>query len=382
MEARFVVQSKELASILTSMQPICNKRTTLDVTESILFEVAPRELTLKGTDLEISLQSTMAVDSDLEENKKFLISGKRIFDLVKEMDAEIAFTLSPNQLQLKSGGVDLTLNIQDSTDFPAFPERIENLMEIDADFFLQLISKVSFLIPQNNANHALNGMLLEVNAQGMSLVTTDGHCLACVTTKNLTLTEEKKWLLPKRAILELKKLLEASEGEKIFLGICGNQLVFSGKNFNFFSRLIVDSFPQYKPILDKEGFLPARLVKNSFIKTLKRTGCLLAGQFVSTDFTFSTGSVKVKLHNKEVGKIEESIALDEFTGETIDSKFYSPYLLNGLQVFPDDAISLYLKNSARPIIFESKTDDYHFTYLVMPVSPNQNQKPAPKQATT
>lgn len=371
MEAKFVVQSKELLSILTSMQPICNKRTTLDVTESILFEVTPRELTLKGTDLEISLQSTMTIDGDMEENKKFLISGKRIFDLVKEMDADIAFTLEPNQLKLKSSGVDLVLNIQDSTDFPSFPERIENLMEIDADFFLQLLGKVAFLIPQNNANQALNGMLLEVNAQGMSLVTTDGHCLACITTTNLTLSEEKKWLLPKRAILELKKLLESSQGEKIFLGICGNQLVFSGKNFNFFSRLIADSFPQYKPILDREGFLPARLVKNSFVKTLKRTGCLLAGQFVSTNFSFSSGAVKVKLHNKEVGKIEESIPLEEFTGETIDSKFYSPYLLNGLQVFPEDAISLYLKNAARPIIFESKTDAYHFTYLVMPVSPNQ-----------
>lgn len=371
MEAKFTVQSKELLSILTSMQPICNKRTTLDVTESILFEVTPRELTLKGTDLEISLQSTMAIDGDLEENKKFLISGKRIFDLVKEMDADISFTLESNQLKLKSSGIDLVLNIQDSTDFPSFPERIENLMEIDANFFLQLLSKVGFLIPQNNANQALNGMLLEINAQGMSLVTTDGHCLAYITTKNLTLSEEKKWLLPKRAILELKKLLEASQGDKVFLGVCGNQLVFSGKNFNFFTRLITDSFPQYKPILDREGFLPARLAKNPFVKTLKRTGCLLAGQFVSTNFNFSAGVVKIKLHNKEVGKIEESIPLDEFIGESIDSKFYSPYLLNGLQVFAEDSISLYLKSAARPIIFESKTDDYHFTYLVMPVSPNQ-----------
>lgn len=371
MEAKFVVNAKELLSMLTSMQPICNKRTTLDVTESILFEVTPREITLKGTDLEISLQSTMPIEGDMEENKKFLISGKRIFDIVKEMENEISFTLEPNQLKLKSNGVDLVLNIQEATNFPSFPERIENLMEIDATFFLQLISKVAFLIPQNNANQALNGMLLEVNDKGMSLVTTDGHCLACITTKNLSLGEEHKWLLPKRAILELKKLLEASQGEKIFLGVCGNQLVFSGKNFNFFSRLISDAFPQYKPILDKEGFVPARLAKNPFLKTLKRTGCLLAGQFVSTSFTFGQGAVKVKLHNKEVGKIEESIPLDEFTGEAIDSKFYSPYLLNGLQVFPEDAVSLYLKNSSRPIIFDAKNEHYHFTYLVMPVSPNQ-----------
>jgi len=122
----------------------------------------------------------------------------------------------------------------------------------------------------------------------------------------------------------------------------------------------------------KEGFLPARLAKDPFVKTLKRTSCLLAGQFVATNFTFATKAVKVKLHNKEVGKLEESISLDEFTGEKIESRFYSPYLLNGLQVFPKTDVSFFVKDSAKPIIFEAEEEDYHFTYLVMPVSMVQN----------
>src|SRR3989304_6843106 len=107
MEGKFVVAQKELLSLLVSMQPICNKKTTLDVTESILFEVAPRELTLKATDLEISLQSNTDIESDCEETLKFLISGKRIFELVKEMDGDIEFKTEGNQLRLKSGGIDL-----------------------------------------------------------------------------------------------------------------------------------------------------------------------------------------------------------------------------------------------------------------------------------
>lgn len=371
MDGTFVVTQKELVTLLTSMQPICNKKTTLDITEAILFEVATRELTLKSTDLEISLQATMAIENENEGKFSFLIPGKRIFELLKEMDGQITFKASENQLQLTAGGVDLALNIKSAEEFPSFPERIENLMELDSSFLLQILNKVVFLIPQNNANPALNGMLMEFDQTKMSLVATDGHCLAQVKTAKYTLFEEKKWLLPKRAVLELKKLLEGNQGATVFLGICGNQLVFSGKNFNFFTRLISDPFPQYKPVMEKEGFMPARLAKDSFLKTLKRTSCLLAGQFVSTQFTFTPGYVNVKLHNKEVGKLEESVLLEEFSGSAIESKFYSPYLLNGLQAFSEDRVNFFIKNSAKPIIFEAQEAEYQMTYLVMPVSSTQ-----------
>ncbi len=373
MTGRFITSQRELLSILSSMQPICSKRTTLDVTESILFQITPRELTLKATDLEISLQSSMAIESDVSETSSFLISGKRIFELIKELDGEIEFNINQNQISLKSGGVDLSLNIKDAQEFPPFPERIENLMDFKASFILDMISKVAFVIPQNNANPALNGMLLEVNPQEMSIVATDGHSLARVTTTKYTLAEEKKWVLPKRAVMEIKKLFENSgAGDSIFLGICGNQLVFSGKNFNFFTKLISDAFPQYKPVLDKEGFLPATVVKDSLLKTLKRTSCLLAGQFVSTTFRFMPGTLKVNMHNKEVGKLDEDLNMDGFSGGAIESRFYAPYILNGLQGFPEKNLQFFIKNGARPIIFETKDDNFVQTYLVMPVSISQS----------
>lgn len=371
MDGKFVTNQKELLSLLVSMQPICSKRTALEVTESILFQVAPRELTLKATDLEISLQSHMIIESDLTETVSFLISGKRIFELVKELDGDIEFIINSSQLHLKAGGVDLMLNIKDAAEFPPFPERIENMLDMQATFLLNMLNKVAFLIPQNNANAALNGMLLEFGPVHMGMVATDGHCLARITSDKYTLPDERKWLVPKRAVLELKKLLEGCIDASAFLGVCGNQLVFSGKNFNFFTKLISDPFPQYQPVLSKEGFMPARMAKDPFLKTLKRTGCLLAGQFVSTHFLFSSGAVKVSMHNKEVGKLEESLTLSDFDGDAVESRFYSPYLLNGLQAFSEESVHFFIKNAAKPIIFETKGDDYQMTYLVMPISMTQ-----------
>lgn len=61
MENKFVVEQKPFLSLLAAMQPICTKRTTIDATTSILFSVGHKELVLKSTDLEISLQSSYLV---------------------------------------------------------------------------------------------------------------------------------------------------------------------------------------------------------------------------------------------------------------------------------------------------------------------------------
>ena len=373
MENTFVVEQKPLLVILASMQPICTKRTTLDATNSILFQVGHKELVLKSTDLEISLQASYLLkESDITEPRSFLVSGRRLFDLVKELEYDIAFTLKDNQLLLKAGGVDLALNIKDAEEFPPFPERIENLMQLDAQFLLELLSKVAFLIPQNNSNPALNGLFLEITNKELKLTATDGHCLAQVKTNAYTLNEPKQWLLPRRAIFEVKKILEGTEEKTIFFGMCGNQLVFSGELFNFFTKLLVDSFPQYQTILDKQGFLPARVDRSHFIKTLRRSSCLLSGQFIATTFGFGPEKVKVDMHNKEVGKLQEEVPLEEFTGDEFEVRFYAPYLLSGLQVFSDEQITFYLQSQSKPIMFESqgknKENTYHLLYLVMPVA--------------
>ncbi len=370
MDNTFTVGQKAFLSILSSMQPICTKRTTLDATSAILFQVGHKELVLKSTDLEISLQASYVLESsNIMEPCSFLVSGRRIFELVKELDGHIEFKITENQLYLQSGSARLSLNIKNAQDFPPFPERIENLMHFDQLFLLEMINKVAFLIPQNNTNQALNGLFLEISEKELKMTATDGHCLAQVCSAQYTLAQPKSWLLPRRAIFEVKKILESAHDKTIFLGVCGNQLVFSGESFNFFTKLLVDQFPQYAGVLDKNEFVPARVDRPHLVKTLKRSACLLSGQFIATTFGFSTNKVQVFMQNKEVGTLQEEILLEDFNREALDVRFYAPYLLSGLQVFGSDTIKFYLKNASKPIIFESEDSTYTMLYLVMPVAP-------------
>lgn len=353
------------------MQPICSRRSTIDATNAILFQIGHNELVLKSTDLEISLQATCDITaSTFSQQETFLVPGKRIFDLVRELDGALECSLQGQYFTLKSGQAFLELNIKDTELFPPFPERIENLVHCKASFLLELLDKVAFLIPQNNANNALNGLYIEFSPDGLVMTTTDGHCLAQVSTKECFLSEKRQWLVPRRAIFEIKKIVETMNCSTVFLGVCNNQLVFSGETFNFFTKLLGSQFPNYRTILDKNNFLPAIIDREQFVKTLRRSSCLLSGQFLATRFVFDKDMINVVMENKEVGSLNERIPLLQFdSSDSLDIRFYAPYLLNGLQSFDQKDITCYLKSATKPIVFESTKDEYHVTYLVMPVSP-------------
>jgi len=371
---RFIVEQKKLSNILASMQAICAKRTTLDATTSILFQAGRNELVLKSTDLEISLQySCQLNEGSTTDQSIFLVPGRRFFELTKELEGDIKIDVKDTQIALKSGNASLALNIKDAQEFPPFPERIENLLELKTEDLLYMLDKVAFIIPQNNANPSLNGLLVEIDKNGIKMTATDGHCLSQVAMDAYKLDESKMWLLPRRAILELKKIIDSSDDTKIFIGTCGNQLVFSGESFNLFTKLLVDSFPEYGQILNREGFNENRAPKADLIKALRRSACLLSGQFIATEFDFDKKKLEVAIHNKEVGKLQETLQLNESTKVPLSIRFYAPYLLSGLQSLPGDEVVFWLHSKARPIIFEAEEHNCRMTYLVMPVSPVNNE---------
>ena len=374
MKQTFIIKQKIINSLLASMQPICSKRTPLDSTTGIMFQIGLKEIILKSTDLEISLQySAPIIDSNIGETITILVPGKRIFDLVKELDDDLFFIIKEKEISIQAGGAKVQLNIKDVEMFPDFPEKIENLLHLESSFVKNILDKINFIIPQNNPNSSLNGLYLEIGPDGLVATATDGHCLAQIKNDTYKLAQKKSWLIPRRAVLELKKILDSATDESIFLGTCGNQLVFSGESFNFFTKLLTDKFPQYEAILSKQDFQSAKIDRNNFIKTIRRSACLLSGHFIPTTFIFETDYVAVSLVNKEVGTFQDRLKIADYEGDVLQIRFYAPYLLSGLQNFTQNELQFYLKSFERPIIFETKENNVCFSYLVMPVSPTNNQ---------
>lgn len=376
MNFSFSLQHNDFFTVLAAMLPICTKRTTVDTTATLLLQVRQRELIIKATDLEIALQASCAIElsetASADEPLSFIVSGKRLHDIVKELEGTIACQVTKGLLTLQSGSVTVELNIGSGDQFPSFPERIENLMQLDADFLVEMLKGTAFIIPQQHSSHVLTGLLWELGPHGLTLTATDGHCLAQTRTDKYTLSDVKSWLIPRRAVLELLKLMELMDEKVIFLGVCGKHLVFSGVLFNFFTRLLTGTFPQYAAIIQHDQFSSAQVERHQLVRTLRRAATLLSGQFIATQFKVESQEVHVSMNNKEVGNLRETIALGNYTGNSFIINFYAPYLLHGLNVFSDEHVTLFLKSERQPLIVASeRPSGVQLTYLVMPVATAQ-----------
>jgi len=366
----FIVDQKALHAVLSAMLPICSRRTTLDVTASIFFQIRPREVIIKSTDLEVALQASCPVEqiSPITEPISFLVNGKRITDIVKELEGSITCTMTKNQLSLTTQAGLVNLNVMSADQFPPFPEKIENLTTITSATLAELLKSVAFVIPSQHTNAALTGLLWEIGPEGVLMTATDGHCLSQVRSSNMSIENAHQWIVPRRAVVEIQKLIDTMDEKCLFVGICGKQLVISGEWFNFFTKVLVGPFPNYKPVLQRDAFVPAKVDRQQFVKTVRRAASLLSGQFVAAQFMFQPKSLNVTMNNKEVGTLTEDIPLS-YDGEPCEMRFYAPYLLSGLSVFQDDTVELFLKSTTKPIIFEStRPTGLHLTYLVMPVA--------------
>jgi DNA polymerase-3 subunit beta len=365
------VEQKELIGVLTAMQPICSRRTTIETTESLLMTFSPHELVIKSTDLEINVQASITTTNNtLTQEQLMLIPGKRLYELVRELEGSITLELNGNHLTVMNATLRVVLNGQNPQDFPDFPERIENFMDIKALDLETLCNSTLFLVPSTHSHTALTGLLVEIDSQGITMTATDGHSLVQAKNHQYTLEKKKSWLIPRRSVMELKKIIENNHDEMLFLGTCGQNFVVSGARFNFFTKVLHDQFPDYQPIIavgsDKQDEQTGIVKKTIFIKALRRCQTLLAGQFLATKFELKTDSIHISMQHSPVGTLEETCALT-WPHESVDLNFYAPYLLAGLSIFQKEEITFLVQDSLKPIIFYETEQNQDLLYLVMPV---------------
>ena len=371
------IKQKELSNILAAMQPICTKKSPLDITSSILFYFTNTELVLKSTDLEISLQTSCPyLESTIDHEISFLITGKRIFDLVRELEETVHLTLEENKIIVESETTKASLSIQPADMFPSFPEKIENLLSCNSEQMLKMLEQSLFMIPQNASNTALNGLFFEVSETGCTMTATDGHCLNHLQNPEWKTQNSTSWLIPRRSIVELKKVIDTmvKTQSSLFIGVCSGQLVFSGETFNFFTKLLADSYPQFKNILAYDGFVKGVINRSALVKALRRVNSLLLQQFIATKCVFEKefNQLVLVFKNKEVGELRETITLDEYDGDELTMFLYAPYLLNGIQNIDQSTITFYVKAPIRPLVCTyAITEHIKGTYIIMPVSSQQ-----------
>src|SRR5947207_4906827 len=203
------VSKFELLRELTATQGVVERKTTIPILSNFLFEAAGDKLTLTATDLDLSLRTSCA--AKVKKDGACTIPARKLYDYVKLLpDGDISIKLLENHwVQIRSGRSNTKMVGMARANFPAVPNfPAAGAVKLPAQVLRTMISKTIFAISSEESRYTLNGALMVLKPESITMVATDGHRLAHIEKNgsDFGVSGEMKTLVPKKAMHELNIL--------------------------------------------------------------------------------------------------------------------------------------------------------------------------------
>jgi len=368
----FTVSKSDLVRELSLSQGVVEKKTTIPILSNVLIEAAEDRVTLTATDLELGIRCSCP--ARVKKEGSGTVPARKLLEYVRllpEGDVHMKF-LENHWANITSGRSKTRIAGMSRESFPELPQMPPAIAEIPVKTLAMMITRTAFAISMEESRFTLNGALLLMRPEGLTMVATDGHRLAFVqaaAADSGKVDQQFRALIPKKAMGELIKLADESgpEGKAIFSGD-DNHLFFQVGHRLLMTRKLTGNFPDYERVLPKDHTLSAKLEKNEIKSAIERVAQFADERSRAIRVQFTEGEVRVFSSSVEMGESEESVT-SEYNGPNLEIGFNAQYLLDFLRVVPQDHVSFELKDqkSAGELRPAGEGITGQYRYVVMPM---------------
>lgn len=356
--------------LLTPLQHVIGaveRKQTLPILGNVLIQSNNGLMTLTATDLEIELIANLNVSSD--EDFATTLPARKLLDICKALPdgSTIDFSTDENKVTLKSARTRFTLSSLSAKDYPGIDDINSTIQfDIPQKTLKLLFDKTAFAMAQQDVRYYLNGMLLELDQNGLKLVATDGHRLAlCEYKASLNVSSEKQLIIPRKGVLEMARLLSSSGDDSATVKLSQNHIRIETKDLTFTSKLIDGKFPDYNRVIPVDGNKTLTVNRESLKQSLHRIAILSNEKYRGIRLTLSENNLSIQANNPDQEEAQEEISVD-FNEPEIEIGFNVTYLLDVLAAVDSEDVKIKLKDSNSSCIVTSSDED-QFRYVVMPM---------------
>jgi DNA polymerase-3 subunit beta len=366
----FSVKKFDLLQELSLTQGVVERKTTIPILGNILCEASGNHITLTATDLELSIRTSC--EAKVKKEGAGTIPAKKLLELVRLLpEGDIRFKLLENNwVQILADRKTYKMVGMAKDNFPAIPAFPHPIAKIPANILSSLIARTAFAISNEESRYTLNGALLLLKPEAVTMVATDGHRLAVaeIDHKFEGLTREVRPLVPKKALAEVLRLAsEAGEDAEIEFALDESHLFFRAGERLLISRMLTGQFPNYEAVLPRDNNRKVVIERGELNDAVKRVAQLADTRSHAVKLSVSTEGIEISASSPEYGEAKETIE-KEFTGEPLAIGFNAQYMIDFLAAAPEGPISLELKDEQsagqmRPLADEA----YRYRYVIMPM---------------
>lgn len=360
---RFSFDRKEVLEILSKIQGITGRKTSLSITSDVLIKAMEDQIIITANDLETVFTGTY--DAEVETQGILSINSKKFFEIIREYPDN---TIPVNEVEnrwVEIGKGDSLFHIV-SSDYENFPETpvIENVdfIDINARDLRKMVETAAVVsaLGDEKRIYVLGALIEKITKNDtpfLRMVSTDSrrlHCYDAPYTGNLVLPEEDV-IIPKKGLSELHKFID-NTSETIRVGIKDNHFIFQRVNESIMIKLLQGEYPDYRPIINMEVMTGIEVDRSMFFTLMRRVSILTSDDYKTVIFNFKEGELTVTITNPEIGESKERMMIG-YDGEEIKSAFNPRYFMDALNLFDQHTVVLHIKEIKTPCIIKAQDDD-------------------------
>ena len=365
---KFTITREKLHEGLQAGAASVPSKTTLPVLANILVEASKDGLKLSGTDLDISVSTT--IPASVDQEGATTLPARKLVEIVKELpNAAIRMTSSGEQrATIECGKSKFKLLGLSRDEFPAFPTvKFEGGWKVAAKDLQKLIGHVAFAASTEESRPILNGVLWELRSDRMRMVATNGHRLARMDVPTTGQGGgQADLIIPPKALEQIRRLFGGDE--EIEIGKSDNHLGFRSTTTQVYTRLIEGPYPNYEQVIPRENDKSLTADKSALAAALRRMSIVASDQTHRIRMAFTNGACKLSVQTPDLGEAQEELSV-AYEGDPLEIGFNAAYMLEILKYMPTDEVRMTFKAPERAATCEPVgwDDPASFMTLVMPL---------------
>jgi DNA polymerase-3 subunit beta len=363
---KLTAEREKLLTPLQAVIGVVERRQTMPVLANVLLGVRDGRLSITATDLEVELVAGTEVT--VQDAGDITVPGRKLLDILRALPEKSSVSLSVEgeKVVIKAGRSRFSLSTLPAADFPVIDDiSAQQTVQIPRKELLRLLEKTHFSMAQQDVRYYLNGMLLEIDAQVLRAVATDGHRLAlCETALSAKAKTSQQVIVPRKGVLELQRVLSNDEGTAD-LAIGSNHVRAQIGDIRFTSKLIDGRFPEYSRVIPATPATTIKADRDVLRQALQRTAILSNEKYRGIRVTVKKNVITVQAHNPEQEEAEEEIEVS-YDGLDLEVGFNVNYLLDALAAIDGQEVELGLTDSNSSCLIRSP-GSAGARYVVMPM---------------
>ena len=370
----FTTTSKELGEALNILSRVINSNATLPILGSISFSVKKKSLTLKASDSEVMLTTSIDL-AGADGEGQFCVFAKDIAEAVKNIgDKPLMFELQDTnmvKIDYFSGEFSLPVYLEDLPQMAQMAAEVRQVVLHEA-LLRTVIERALPATADDDLRPVMNGVYFNLTTDALEVVASNGHKLVKNTVaavKAVSDADIASFIMPKKPATILKNILRNDAEKTVTITSDDRQgtVVMDGYTLQF--RLIEGRYPNYNSVMPKDNDKTVTVDRQTFLAALKRVVPFANNSSCLVKVTVDDNKAVLSAEDYDFSKNATESVTCAYDDEKMSIGFKGTTLGELLSLLKTENVELQLKDPSRAaLIVPTEQDaDSEVTMLLMPI---------------